>query len=71
MIEDALGTVRRYLNAVELHYNDSEWGYEHFIMNSDGETLIATLRAGLRYEELVRDEKVPYDDWRQSKWHDA
>ncbi|HEY1091104.1 MAG TPA: hypothetical protein VGE47_08440, partial [Burkholderiaceae bacterium] len=37
MIEGALATLRNYLNAIEMHFNDSEWGYEHFIMNSDGE----------------------------------
>lgn len=71
MIEDALLTIRTYLNAIEMHYNDSEWGYEHFIMGDDGDALVATLRAGLRYEELVQERKLPYDDWRHGKWHDA
>lgn len=71
MVEDALVLVRAYLNAVESHYNNSAFGYEHFIMTSDGEALLSVLRAGLRYEELVKEQKIPYDDWRQGKWRDA
>jgi HEPN superfamily AbiU2-like protein len=71
MVEDALLTIRTYLNAIEMHYNNSEWCYEDFIMSSDGDALIATLCDGLRYEELVQERKLPFDDWRQGKWHDA
>lgn len=71
MVEDALLTIRTYLNTIEAHYNDSELGYEHFTMTSDGEALIATLQAGQRYEELVKERKIPFDDWRKGKWHDA
>lgn len=69
MIENALDTVRRFLNAIERHYNGNEFGYEHFNMNGDGEALIATLRSGLRYEELLQERRLPHDDWRQGKWH--
>ena len=71
MIEDALADVRMFMNTIEMHYNDSEYGYEHFIMNSDGEALIAILRFGLRYEELEKERKISYDDWHHGKWHDA
>jgi|GEM_PF-3329175 len=71
MVEDALLTIRTYLNTIEAHYNDSELGYEHFVMTSDGEALVATLRAGQRYEELVQERQIPFDDWRKGKWHDA
>ena len=71
MIDDALAALRDYLNAIEMHFNDSEWGYEHFIMKSDGDSLAATLRAGLRYEELLQERKLPIGDWRLGKWHDA
>jgi hypothetical protein len=71
MIEDALKTLREYLNAIEAHYNDSEMGYEQFLMSSDGDALVGVLREGLRYEELMKEGKVPFDDWRQGKWHDA
>ena len=71
MIEEALALVRQYMNAIERHYHDSEIGYEHFMMSSDGEALVAMLRYGLRYEELLQGESLPLDDWCQGKWHDA
>lgn len=71
MIGGALSTVRDYLNAIEQHYNDSEYGYENFMMGSDGDALLATIRNGLRYEELVQERTISYDDSRKGKWHDA
>lgn len=71
MIEDALSLVREFMNKIEGHYRDSEVGYEHFIMHSDGEALVAMLRSGMRYEELLKEEKISYDDWHHGKWHDA
>ena len=71
MIEKALFTLRKYLNEIELYYNDAEFGYENFNMDSDGEALLATLKAGLRYEELLQERKISWDDWQHGKWHDA
>lgn len=71
MIENALQLVRTYMNQIEQHYNDSEYGYEHFLMQSDGDALVAMLRYGLRYEELVQDQTISYDDWNKGNWHDA
>jgi len=71
MIENALESVRNYMNAIEAHYNESEWGYEDFILNDGSEALLATLRAGIRYEELVQARVLPFDDLRKSKWSDA
>ena len=71
MIEDSLELVREYLNSIERSYCASETGYEHFIMQSDGDHLVALLRNGLRYEELVQDEVIPYDDFKNGAWRDA
>jgi hypothetical protein len=71
MVEDALASVRDYMNAIEAHYNDSEWGYDNFILNGGSAALLATLRSGLRYEELVQERALPFDDWRKGKWSDA
>jgi hypothetical protein len=71
MIEDALESARDFMNSIEAHYNDSEWGYEHFILNHGSAALLAVVRAGLRYEELVQDRTLPFDDWRKGKWCDA
>jgi hypothetical protein len=71
MIEDALESTRAYMNSIEAHYNDSEWGYDHFILNQGSGALLATLRAGMRYEELVQSRVIPHDDWRKGKWSNA
>jgi len=71
MVEDALELLRHYLNAIEIHYIGSETGYEHFIMQSDGDALVAILRYGLRYEELLVEKKLSFEDTQKSKWYDA
>ena len=71
MIEEALELVRMFLNNIEDHYMDNEIGYEHFFMKSDGEALVAILRSGLRYEELLREGEISGDDWYHGEWHDA
>jgi hypothetical protein len=72
MIEEALELVRNYLNAIQIHYDKSETGYEHFIMTaSDGEALISMLKYGLRYEQLIQERKIALDDWEESDWKDA
>lgn len=72
MVEEALDLVRKYLNAIQIHYEKSETGYEHFIMTaSDGEALISMLKHGLRYEELIQDRKIALNDWEESDWKEA
>jgi AbiU2 len=69
MIEEALADIRAYMNAVEAHYNDSEMGYEHFAMRGgDGDALIWLLANGLRYGELLRIGRIPFDDQNEGKW---
>ena len=71
-IDEALSLLRKYLNAIELHYNKNEWGYEHFLMTgTDSNALVNVLRDGLRYEQLVTEEVIPYGDHLQSPWRDA
>jgi AbiU2 len=72
MVEEALELVRKYLNAIQIHYEKSETGYEHFIMTtSDGEALISMLKYGLRYEQLIQERKITLNDWEESDWKDA
>lgn len=71
MIEEALSLVRDYMNNIENYYNDKDIGYQHFIMSSDGDYLLALLRNGLRYEELLQKGVVSYDDTQCGKWNDA
>ena len=71
MIEDALELGREFMNSIERFYHDSEMGYEHFLMTSDGEALVAVLRSGMRYEELLKENKELILDWDKGHWHDA
>ena len=72
MVEDALELVRKLMNTIEIHYDKSETGYEHFIMTaSDGEALISMLKYGLRYDQLVQERKMSLRDWEESDWKDA
>lgn len=51
MVNDSLELIRTYMNSIEGRYDDSETGYEHFIMHgSDGDALIALLNSALRHE---------------------
>ncbi len=73
MIEDALSLVREYMNTVERHYYQRETIYQRPIMaRSDGNALVAILRHGFRYMELLRDEKISLaDQFDEGRWGDA
>jgi AbiU2 len=72
MVNGALETLRGYMNAIEGHYEDSETAYDYFVMHaSDGDSVAHLLKAGLRYDQLCREEVISWDDFRQSDWHDA
>ena len=71
MIEEALKITRDYMNTIERHYLQSETGYEHFIMQSDGEALIAMLKFGFRYQEMEKEGKIALDEWSKGEWKDA
>ncbi len=61
-IDAVLDALRQFMNCVQSHYLDTETMYEHFVMNSDGEQLVSTLMQGLRYRELVEEQKIPFED---------
>jgi hypothetical protein len=72
MVEEVLELVRKYLNAIQIHYDQSETGYEHFIMTaSDGEALISMLKYGLLYDQLIQERNMALLDWEESDWKDA
>ncbi|MGJ0490378.1 hypothetical protein [Methylobacter sp.] len=64
-IEGALVALREVMNCVELHYTESQTAYEHFVMNEDGEHLVAALARAKRYRELVAEGGIPRDDFRR------
>ena len=62
MVEDALSLVREYMNTIQTHYSQTETGYQHFIMQRGSEDLVTMLKFGLRYDQLVRDQKISWED---------
>lgn len=71
MIQQALDLLCEYMNTIERHYTETETGYENFIMHSGGNELVSLLKFGLRYEELLRDGQISWEDINQSQWKDA
>jgi len=69
-IQEALNLVCEYMNTIERHYTQPETSYENFIMHSDANALVALLKSGLRYEELLQKGQMSWDDIEQSKWKD-
>lgn len=67
-VEAALAALRGIMNCICLHFTNSQTGYEHIMLDSDGDSLIALLRRGLRYQDLVIDGAISPDDLRSSKW---
>lgn len=63
-IEVALEALRSVMNCISLHFTGMQTAYELIVLDSDGESLIATLKRGLRYRELVMDGAIPHDDLR-------
>ena len=69
LVTSSLDSIGEYFNLIQRHYDESETGYRDFILSSDGEQLMATLRGGVRYEELLQSRKIEYDDERESAWY--
>lgn len=62
-IEKALRELRELMNCVAEYYGESPTAYEHFIdKQGGGESLVFCLKQGLRYEELVNQKKIPWND---------
>jgi hypothetical protein len=70
-IEDALEVLRDFMNAVDAHFTTSHMGYEHFKSRNDGESLVWTLKKGLRYDELRKAQELPFDDLKKFSRYDA
>jgi hypothetical protein len=64
-IEDALAVLRAFMNTLQRDFTQSETAYDHFVMTYDGDLLLSVLRQGLRYQELVRDGTLSWNDLRE------
>lgn len=67
-VEAALEALRAIMNSISFHFTGSKTAYDYIALDSDGDSLIAMLRRGLRYRDLVNEGVIPPDDLRSSKW---
>lgn len=70
-VEDALKASREFMNTVERFFTQSSTGYEHCIMDKDGDSLVAYLRLGVAYGEAERARIIPWDFSKKTKYADA
>lgn len=67
-LEQAFETLREFMNTIERHFERSETAYEDIVMHEDGDALVHLLAEGRRYDELLKDDAVPWDDLRKTKY---
>ncbi len=70
-LEQAFATLREFMNTFERHFEQSETAYEHIVMHEDGDAVVHLLAEGKRYDELLRDDAVEWDDLRKTKYWDV
>lgn len=63
-IDNALAALREAMNVIFLLYASTSVCYDAFSMQADGESLVRSLRRGLRYSELVDSKIIPREDYR-------
>lgn len=67
-IENALKALRNFMNCIAQHFGSAPTGYEYTALDNDGDSLITTLKKGLRYDDLVKERRIPFDDLSCSSW---
>jgi hypothetical protein len=67
-IEAALAELRDLMNRLAGVLGESEPAFQMVIMDSDGDSLVALLKEGLRYEELLRDGRIGWNDLAESRF---
>jgi hypothetical protein len=70
-IEDALASLREFMNAIDVRFTGSAMAYEHFRSLNDGESLVWVLKQGVRYGELSEAGELPFDDLKKLTHYDA
>jgi AbiU2 len=70
-IEDALGAIREFMNAIELEFSGTELGFEDLIMQDDANTLIFNLRRAVEYRALEKENHEYRSRVRSGRFHDA
>lgn len=69
MVDQLLEKLAEYMNVVYGYVHHVELADSGLLVEQHGvESLLSTLRMGLRYEELVQSRAIAFDDLEQSKW---
>ncbi len=71
MVEDALEEIRTFMNTVQVYFTDSETGYEHFAIKADAESLVASLKKAVDYDNAVEEGIISRGRLRKSRYWDA
>ena len=64
-IEQALEALRDFMNAIDMHFRNTEVAYERFISRSNADEMVFVLKQGLRYKQLQKEGTIGWDDMRQ------
>lgn len=70
MINEVLTIIQKYMNTIEIHYCKHETHYEPFL-DHDGDELVAFLKYGVLFEELLNEQKISGENLDKSQWNDA
>ena len=71
MIEAALDAATSILNEVERHFDDATTLYRLFRLRGDADAMIGLLKGGLRYEQLMQEGVIPFEDTERDPWAQA
>jgi hypothetical protein len=70
-IDDILKDVREFMNVFQNHFEGDITYYENWHHNSNGDTLIDTLKKAVEYHELEKDGSMNWLRLHQGKYKDA
>jgi len=71
MIEEVVEKVTSLMNTIQVHFTGMETGYSRGIWGLDAGGMIASLRAGLAYEDASSNGLIPWDHIDKSPFRDA
>jgi hypothetical protein len=70
-IEDALNSLRNYLNEVDRFFTGSAMVYEGFVLHSDGDQLIYALKCASEFKSMADVDNTLFERIDSGEWKDA
>jgi hypothetical protein len=68
-ILQSLSIVREYMNLIEAHYHGPIQGYEHFVWQDDGDTLVLLLKWAISHKEMICAQEI--SAFAKDRWSNA